>query len=156
MPVIVTNQINITKLFTERLNELERDFAIEISDTLADIKQRTRGGSVIDGGSMRPYNKEYAALKGGTGRSKRNTKSKRFFNAVSKSTKPDLTLSGDMIKAITYKTKRVGSKLIGEIFSSRSDQEDKIRFNNKTRPFFGLSEKQKKDLTNFIRNKLKL
>ena len=156
MPVKVTNNINLSKSIEQSLTKLERDFAIEIADTVRDIKQRTRSGSLIDGGSMQPYNKEYAALKGGSGRSKRNTKSKRFFNSVSKSTKPDLTLTGEMLKAITYKTKKLGTKLIAEIFFSRPDQEGKAQANNKTRPFFGLSEKQKKDLINFIRNKLKL
>lgn len=156
MPLKVENKISLAKAFEAVITDLERDFDIEVSDTMRDIKQRTRSGSVIDGGAMRPYTKEYAALKGGTGRSKRNTKNKRFFNAVSKSTKPDLTLSGDMIKAITYKTKRTGHKLIGEIFFSRDDQEGKGQGNNKRRPFFGISEKQKTDLYNFIKAKLKL
>lgn len=156
MPLKTENKINLTRALETGLSTLEKEFAIAIADTVRDIKQRTRGGSVIDGGSMRPYTSEYAKLKGGTGRSKRNTKSKSFFNAVSKSTKPDLTLSGDMLKAITYKTNRISNKLIAEIFFSRADQEGKAKGNNATRPFFGLSNKQKTSLFNFIKNYLKL
>lgn len=152
MSLKVDNKVNIAKVFTEKLSDLEKEFAIAVTDEVRNLKQRTRSGLTVEGDEMKQYSKEYASLKGGSGRSKRNTKSKRFFNSVSKSTRPDLTLSGIMLKSISSTVERVGNVLRAEVFFTSTKEEGKAQGKHKIRPFFDFSEKQRQSLFKVVQD----
>jgi hypothetical protein len=90
------------------------------------IEQRTSKGVGFKGGKFKPYNSVYAAFRTSKGRS----------------TTPDLRFTGQMMGSMTV---RANSKQ-AEIYFSRAAESKKAAMNNKSRPFFGFSRKEEKQL----------
>ncbi len=155
MTLKVTNNLDFKRLTTEMQANLANELGTALADETRNIVKRTQAGQTIDGTSMKPYTREYAAFKGGTGRSKRTGKTKRFYNSVSKSTKPDLTFSGQMLRAITFTILNLGNKIQGKIFFTSADVEARAQANNIARPFFGLSTEQQKRISERMNRALK-
>lgn len=157
MGIKVTNKIDL-KGYAQRMNEnINRELNLAIAVEKTRLIDRTQAGQTVSGAPMKAYSPAYAAWKGGSGRSKRGSSSKAFHNAnASKSTHPDLTLSGDMLKAITHGVTRLGANIQATISLSRPDQEGKAQGNQAARRFFGLSQEQKKKITERIRKAIKV
>ena len=91
-----------------------------------EIIARTQAGRTITGGAMAKYSAGYAAYKAKKGR---------------KPT-PDLTFTGNMLKSIHSSVKVSGNVIIG-LITFLPSQALKAFYNQKLRPFFGLSNVQK-------------
>ena len=99
------------------------------------IEARTSKGKCFKGGSFKKYTPLYAA----------------FRNSRGRGTRPDLQFTGQMLSAMTSRA----SQSQAEIFFSRATESKKAAMNNKTRPFFGFSAKEQKQLGEVFFNALK-
>ena len=90
------------------------------------IEARISKGKGFKGGSFKKYTPLYAA----------------FRNSRGRGTRPDLQFTGQMLSAMTSRA----SQSQAEIFFSRATESKKAAMNNKTRPFFGFSAKEQKQL----------
>ena len=89
------------------------------------ILARTADGVGFKDGAFRPYSPAYAAFKSSRG-----------------GITPNLFLSGNMLGAMTSKANHRRAV----IFFSRAKESKKAAFNNKTRPFFGFSRDEERQL----------
>jgi len=99
------------------------------------IEARTSRGTGFKGGKFEKYTPLYAA----------------FRNSRGRSTNPDLQFTGQMLSSMTSRA----SNKQAEIFFSRAREAKKAAMNNKTRPFFGFSSKEKKKLADVFFKALK-
>ena len=83
-------------------------------------------GKEINGRPFKPYDEKYAAFRKSRGRG----------------TKVDLQFTGRMRGSMTSKADDKKAK----IFFTRAEEAKKAAMNNKTRPFFGFSAKEEKEL----------
>ena len=90
------------------------------------IEARTSKGVGFKGGKFKKYTPIYAAFRASRGRS----------------TNPDLQFTGQMLSSITSRA----SSRQAEIFFTRAAESKKAAMNNKTRPFFGFSNREEKQL----------
>jgi formamidopyrimidine-DNA glycosylase len=90
------------------------------------ILERTKEGRGYKGGAFKPYSEKYAAFRAEKNRTLR----------------PNLTMSGKMLAAMTSKANHKQA----EIFFRGKDESDKASGNNKSRPFFGFNRAEKKKL----------
>lgn len=86
------------------------------------IKKRTSAGVDVNGKPFVPYSDAYKAFRAKSGRS----------------TSPDLMFSGRMMASM----KGTASKTKGVLFFSRAEESKKAAFNNRSRKFFDLSDKE--------------
>ena len=94
------------------------------------IEARTSKGVGFKGGKFKKYTPIYAAFRASRGRS----------------SNPDLQFTGQMLSSMTSRA----SSRKAEIFFTRATESKKAAMNNKTRPFFGFSSKEKKKLADEI------
>jgi len=99
------------------------------------IEARTSKGKGFKGGGFKKYTPLYAA----------------FRNSRGRGTNPDLQFTGKMLGSMTSRAD--GNK--AEIFFSRATESKKAAMNNKTRPFFGFSGKEQKQLADVFFKALK-
>lgn len=99
------------------------------------IQARTEDGVGFKDGAFRPYSPGYAAFRASRGRGQR----------------PNLFFTGQMLGSMTSKANHRKA----EIFFGRASESKKAAFNNQTRPFFGFSRDEERellrDLERFIR-----
>ena len=120
-----------TTMKAEQIKKLER----AMESAKLEIIDRTLAGKQIDGKQFKKYSKAYAQFKQRHGRK----------------TNVDLTYTGRMLAAINHTVEDHGLFLLGIIDFKANEQGQKARWNQETRPFFGLSKSQQEA----IKNKLK-
>lgn len=114
--------------------EVRKHFERILTENETVIVARTKQGKTIDGRNFKKYSKGYAAFraKGGW------------------STKPDLWYRGDMLRSIGSRITRMTNDFIEGRITIAPDQQDKAKWNQEKRPFFGLSKKQLKYINDQI------
>lgn len=125
----------VKKASPQELAKGEKRLAYEIEKSITEIVARTQSGKDIEGNNFAPYSESY-------GKWKRDVKGRHLT--------PDLTLTGNMLKAIRSTVKQLKNGLIeGRIFIL-AQEADKAKWNQKLRPFFGLSDSQKEKLNKIM------
>jgi hypothetical protein len=92
------------------------------------IINRTARGVGLNGAFKR-YNKSY----------------RDFRSAKGRSTKPDLNFSGRMLSSIDVERRSTNKVIVG---FKRKEEEKKAKFNQKTRPFFGVKTSEMGQIEN--------
>lgn len=114
-------------------SEIFQTKKVQLGQAMSDAKQMMlediASGRGYDGSTMPAYTPEYKKFKTGKGRSGR----------------VDLTFTGKMLKAMQVSVLEMKDKLLGRIFFLAGER-DKARGNLEKRKFFGLSEKNQKQL----------
>jgi hypothetical protein len=105
------------------------------NETKADIINRTQAGRDYKGNTFAPYTKGYAKVRQDKGLG----------------TKPNLTVTSQMLNGITVQTLKNGFKL----YFNAKEQNDKAAGNNRKRPFFKLSKKDNEAIVEFLRKKIR-
>lgn len=126
MTVKVNRRFDSRKFSRELIEAAQKSVDVSVSDEVAEMVKRTQSGRDVSGQPFRAYTKEYAAMKNKRGRS----------------TRPDLTFTGRMLANITHRVKKVGSKIVAEIFFSSAKEAAKAQGNLQHRDFFGFSKDQ--------------
>lgn len=127
MGIQIVKQADIEGTLDKKISNLHKEFNIAVSDEVTQMVRRTQSGRDKDNKSFKSYSPSYSKFKRKRGRN------------VSP---PDLTFTGKMLGAITYKTFEQGTKFIGEIFFNSSREATKARGNLRHRQFFGFSKEQ--------------
>ena len=92
------------------------------------ILNRTARGEGLNGAFKR-YNKSY----------------RDFRSAKGRSTKPDLNFSGRMLSSMDVERRSTNKVIVG---FKRKEEEKKAKFNQKTRPFFGVKTSEMGQIEN--------
>lgn len=132
---------------------VEKAFSATLEELLGDIIERTQSGKDYRGRSFKAYSKSYKAWKNGEdseGRTSAKREAARAKGKVARGSTPNLTLTGAMLDSLRSKVQKAKGKLIGTLFVLPSEA-NKAKRNQKTRPFFGLSDKQIKQLRDVIK-----
>ena len=134
-----TNAKDIAKRVGKKGKELSASIKKALSITaqagINIIEDRTSKGVGFKGGKFNGYTATYAAFRASRGRG----------------TNPDLQFTGQMLSSMTS---RANSKQ-AEIFFSRATESKKAAMNNKSRPFFGFSDREEKQLAQVFFKALK-
>ena len=127
---IDTNAKDVAKRIGKEGKELKASFKRALSITAQTginiILDRTSKGAGFKGGKFKDYTPIYAAFRAGRGRG----------------TSPDLSFTGEMLGSMTS---RANSKR-AEIFFRGATESKKAAMNNKSRPFFGFSNREERQL----------
>jgi hypothetical protein len=127
---IKSNAKEVSKRIGKKGKELsasiKRALSITAQSGINIIEARTRKGVGFKGGKFKGYTPIYAAFRASKGRGNN----------------PDLQFTGLMLSSMTS---RASSKQ-AEIFFTRPTESKKAAMNNKSRPFFGFSRKEEKQL----------
>ncbi len=116
-----------TKKRGEALSKsIKKALSITAQQGINIIEARTSKGVGYKGGRFKPYDQKYAAFRSARGRG----------------TKPDLQFTGQMLGSMTSRANRRRA----EIFFSRAAESKKAAMNNKSRPFFGFSDREEDTL----------
>lgn len=147
MAIKVINNIDLSIKLKKITQDLAINLATELKDVAAEINVRTASGKMIEGGTF----PKYADF----------TKKKK--ESQSKQSSPvNLTETGKMLTAADKVTiKETNTGIIGTISFSDSgaaqkglwNQKGDARKNRPARPWFGLSEKQRKGIMQRLRGK---
>ncbi len=134
---VKTNAKEVSKRIGKKGKELSRSVRKALSITaqtgVGIIENRTAKGKGFKGGGFKKYSPTYAAFRSKNGRG----------------STPDLQFTGKMLGSMT--TKANSKQAV--IFFSRAAESKKAAMNNKSRPFFGFSRKDEKQLGQvFFRN----
>ena len=105
---------------------IKRALSITAQQGINIIEDRTQDGKGYKGGAFKGYSEKYAKFRRNKGRSQT----------------VDLQFTGRMLGSMTSKA---DSKK-ATIFFTRAEEAKKAAMNNKTRPFFGFSRKEEKQL----------
>ena len=127
---IKSNAKEVSKRIGKKGKELsasiKRALSITAQSGINIIEARTSKGVGFKGGKFKDYTPIYAAFRASKGRGNN----------------PDLQFTGQMLSSMTS---RASSKQ-AEIFFARATESKKAAMNNKSRPFFGFSRKEEKQL----------
>jgi|TARA_B110000259_G_scaffold111830_1_gene127733 hypothetical protein len=127
---IKSNAKEVSKRIGKKGKELsasiKRALSITAQSGINIIEARTSKGVGFKGGKFKDYTPIYAAFRASKGRGNN----------------PDLQFTGQMLSSMTS---RASSKQ-AEIFFTRATESKKAAMNNKSRPFFGFSRKEEKQL----------
>lgn len=127
---ITTNARKVEKALKKKGKDVAASFKKALSITAQEgvniIENRTADGKGYKDGAFKAYNEKYQAFRRKKGRG----------------IKPDLNFSGKMLGSMTTKANRKEAK----IFFTRAAEAKKAAMNNKTRPFFGFSKSEEKQL----------
>ena len=127
---IKSNAKEVSKRIGKKGKELsasiKRALSITAQSGINIIEARTSKGDGFKGGKFKDYTPIYAAFRASKGRGNN----------------PDLQFTGQMLSSMTS---RASSKQ-AEIFFTRATESKKAAMNNKSRPFFGFSRKEEKQL----------
>ena len=127
---IDTNAKAVAKRIGKKGKELsasvKRALSITAQVGINIIEARTSKGVGFKGGKFKKYTPVYAAFRASRGRG----------------TNPDLQFTGQMLSSMTSRA----SSTKAEIFFTRATESKKAAMNNKTRPFFGFSDREEKQL----------
>ena len=127
MGIQTIKQADYKAVLNSKVDGLEKEFGIAVSDEVTRMIKRTQSGADKDNKQFVKYSDSYAKYKKKKGRN---------ISPV------DLTFSGRMLRAITYKTFKQGTNYIAEVFFNGSKEEQKAKGNLKHRQFFGFSKDQ--------------
>jgi hypothetical protein len=121
-----SNEKKVRKATKKRGKALSKGIKKALSITAQEginiIQARTSKGVGYKGGKFKPYDQKYAA----------------FRTARNRGTTPDLEFTGEMKGGMTS---RANSKR-AQIFFTRGEAAKKAAMNNKSRPFFGFSDRE--------------
>ena len=127
---IKSNVKEVSKRIGKKGKELsasiKRALSITAQSGINIIEARTSKGVGFKGGKFKDYTPIYAAFRASKGRGNN----------------PDLQFTGQMLSSMTS---RASSKQ-AEIFFTRATESKQAAMNNKSRPFFGFSRKEEKQL----------
>ncbi len=127
---INTNAKDVAKRIGKKGKELsasvKRALSITAQVGINIIEDRTREGVGFKGGKFKKYAPLYAA----------------FRQRKNRNLTPDLSFTGEMLGSMTS---RANSRQ-AEIFFRGATESKKAAMNNKTRPFFGFSSREEKQL----------
>ena len=127
---IKSNAKEVSKRIGKKGKELsasiKRALSITAQSGINIIEARTSKGVGFKGGRFKGYTPIYAAFRASKGRSNN----------------PDLQFTGQMLGSMTS---RANSKQ-ADIFFTRATESKKAAMNNKSRPFFGFSRREEKQL----------
>ena len=134
---ITTNAERIIRALRRRGRDVNESIKSALSITAQEginiIEQRTQDGKGYKDGAFKPYSEKYS----------------RFRRSRGRGQNVDLQFTGRMLGSMTS---RADSKK-AIIFFTRAEEAKKAAMNNKTRPFFGFSRKERKQLGRvFFRN----
>lgn len=128
---IKTNADKIEKALKRKGKNVKQSLAKALSITAQQginiIEQRTEDGSGYKGGKFKRYSAKYA----------------KFRKAKGRGSKVDLQFSGRMLGSMTSKS----NSRKATIFFTRAEEAKKAAMNNKSRPFFGFSRKERGQLS---------
>ena len=136
MGITFRSTFNAKRIGEAIIQKLEKKLETAMAEAVTQIDTRTASGRKIDGGSFEKYSDAYAEFKTKAGRNAR----------------PDLTFTGQMLAAMQSKVERIATGFLGRIFfqggrtGSTASNDQIAGYNQKTRPFFGLSDTQKKQI----------
>ena len=130
------NENVVIRLAEARIKAVEGEFERAIQDEATRMVLRTRSGTDVNGQAFAPYSKTYA---------KRREKAGRNTSPV------DLTVTGKMLAAVQAKVEKLAGKVVGTIFVNSAAEAVKAAGNQRTRPWFGLSDEQVNRLINRLR-----
>ena len=130
-------QVNITsnvKQASKRIGKKGKELAASVKRALSItaqtginiIEDRTSKGIGFKGGKFKAYTPVYAAFRASKGRGQN----------------PDLQFTRQMLSSMTSKA----SSKQAEIFFTRATESKKAAMNNESRPFFGFSSREEKQL----------
>lgn len=153
MGVILSQNFTISKIMGEKIAKVHRLLEGELLNHKATIHQKVLEGKTFDDKKMKAYTKKYADLR---------IKSGRNASPV------DLTVTGSMLASMDVKIQAINNKLITgiiyfrnvtsiapKLFGGRAaSAPEKAASVMKKRKFFGISQKQKKEMIQRIKNKL--
>ena len=127
---ITTNARKVEQALKKKGKDVAASFKKALSITAQEgvniIENRTADGKGYKDGVFKRYNEKYEAFR---------RKNGRVIN-------PDLNFSVKMLGSMTTKANRKEAK----IFFTRAAEAKKAAMNNKTRPFFGFSKSEEKQL----------
>jgi hypothetical protein len=139
MAIEIKNNLNLEIKIKEFTKRTAAELKTALIDAASDIKIRTAQGKEINGSTFKPYSKSYAA--------KKERQGKQVMP-------PNLFQTGDMNasagKVEIYET---NGDIYGKIGFTNNDEMLKGQYNQKKRPWFGLSELQKTVIINRLRGK---
>ena len=127
MGIQTIKQADYKAVLNTKVEGLEKEFSIVVSDEVTRMIKRTQSGTDKDNKQFVKYSAGYAKYKQKKGRSPSPV---------------DLTFSGKMLRAITYKTFKQGTNYIAEVFFNGSKEDQKAKGNLRYRQFFGFSKDQ--------------
>lgn len=127
MGIKVTRRIDIQARKKKLLDEVERRFEQSVSNEVTRMIVRFQRGQSVEGGGFDPYTPAYAKYRAKKGR---------------RTTPVDLTFTGAMARAITYRVRRIGQRIRAEVFFSNAKDAAKAAGNLRYRKFFGFSSEQ--------------
>lgn len=145
MGIRIVHMPNIPAKKAKFASEVDEEMRSLGPDTIEEIRTRSqRKGVDAEGRAFKPYSPKYQKFKA------KRTKTS--------SPRPNLTLSGHMMKGLQWMFFRRGALRVTRVYPIANETASKIKGNNKTRNFFAISKEQvqafKERLTN-IRRKLK-
>lgn len=151
MTVKFKAEIDFEKIKDDILEQVGNNLEIAASDQISIIQNNARKQQGYDG-KFKPLSPRYKALKEKAGR-------------VGKA---NLELTGQLMQSLQTKQERNNGKISTKIFvqdapgnkspigDSKASVAEKAISNDETRPFLGLSEKDKDRIFNYIKRKLKI
>lgn len=140
---------NLSGEFESKLSgDVQKTFSAALEEILGDIVERTLGGKDYRGRAFKDYSESYLAFKNGQDTSKK--RANRARGKASRGSIVNLKYTGKMLQALRQKVQKAKGKLVGTLFVLPTEA-DKAKKNQKTRPFFGLSDKQIKQLRDVIK-----
>lgn len=148
MSITVKRNFNLLKDFETKLKTAHKTLERGLVDIRTEISRRTRQGRTVEGGSMTPYAESTYARKADQG----------------KSTTPNLTETGHMLRGMQSKVQRTKTGLLGQIYFLATEAiKAKTHHLGATigrrkipaRPFFALSKQQLTQLIERIKEALK-
>lgn len=135
--VTVTSTFKPSEKKRRLLENLKARMSRAIQKSEREIIKRTQSGKEINGAAFKPYSPEYKKQKNSRGK-------KRRQDALGRGDVVNLTLTGNMLQAITHTVDVEGNAVIGKIYFNGEFEAKKARWNMVKRPFFGLSKSQMK------------
>jgi hypothetical protein len=145
----VKNAEVIVRAVREKLERMKAKLEPVLQDEVTRMVLRTRQGRDVNGQPFAPYTPAYNAFKAShksgvktrTGKPGKKAKQvKGAFSAIPQT--PDLTLSGNMLAAITIEVRDEGNTTMGRVFFNSALEAAKARGNMEKRDFFGFSNDQ--------------
>ena len=125
MKVTFKNNVNLSLQLKKLTKEMANNLKNELIDVAAEIDQRTANGKDINGNTFKAYAPSTKKMKEKTGR---------------QSSPPNLTQTGKMLNAAgKVKILETSNKITGIIGFSSAAEAEKGKWNQESRPWFGLS-----------------
>ena len=148
MTIRISRNFTFRGILDSRLNRYERNLRRAAPRTVNTIRRRTLSGLDANGRPFRRYSPEYARTKAGLG----GVGGVGGFNL----SRPNLSLSGQMLQSITSAVSRVNNTLKLRL-GFQGSRNARLALYHQTgdgvpqRKFFGLTPREKANLTNLIK-----